>query len=291
VSRARLAGVVLLLAAAAACPFPTAARAEAVSAAELRSLARQAPDDPAALARLRRIDSVEGRRADVAGALRGARGAALEARLRALAGSVPERPAGAPGDPARDARAVLAQRRFHASQLPGPFRGLINRISRALPSVNLPPRWLDDLIPGGSRVVWSVLAAIFAGIAWFVARRILARRVRAFTEAQDATRPARDDPKALDRRAAAAEAAGDLETALRLRFRAGLLRLDARGAIDFRPSISTHEVRRALRSEDFDALAATFDDVVYGGRPAQEPDVVDARDRWPAVVSSFRYGA
>ena len=91
-----------------------------------------------------------------------------------------------------------------------------------------------------------------------------------------------DDPKALDRRAAEAEAAGDLEAALRLRFRAGLLRLDARGAISFRPSISTHEVRRALRSEDFDALAATFDDVVYGGRPPQDEDVERrARERWP----------
>ena len=77
-----------------------------------------------------------------------------------------------------------------------------------------------------------------------------------------------EDPRALDRRADAAEAAGDLEAALRLRFRAGLLRLDARGAIEFRPSISTYEVRRTLHSDDFDALAATFDDVVYGGRAA-----------------------
>ncbi len=94
----------------------------------------------------------------------------------------------------------------------------------------------------------------------------------------------RDDPKALDRQAAAAEAAGDLEAALRLRFRAGLLRLDARGAIVFRPSISTHEVRRALRSDAFDALAATFDDVVYGGRPPSDADVAAARDRWPAII-------
>ena len=65
--------------------------------------------------------------------------------------------------------------------------------------------------------------------------------------------PAELDPKTLERQADAAEASGDLEAALRLRFRAGLLRLDRRGAIEFRPSISTHEVRRAVRSEDFDA--------------------------------------
>ena len=66
------------------------------------------------------------------------------------------------------------------------------------------------------------------------------------------------------------------------------MRLDARGAITFRPSISTHEVRRALRSEDFDALAATFDDVIYGGRAARTDDVAAARERWPAVVRPKR---
>ena len=64
----------------------------------------------------------------------------------------------------------------------------------------------------------------------------------------------------------------------------GLLRLDRRGAIEFRPSISTHEVRRAVRSEDFDRLASTFDDVVYGGREPLADDVQEARERWPAVV-------
>ena len=78
----------------------------------------------------------------------------------------------------------------------------------------------------------------------------------------------REDPARWSARPTRPRPRGDLEAALRLRFRAGLLRLDARGAIEFRPSISTHEVRRALRSEDFDALAATFDDVVYGGRAA-----------------------
>ena len=113
----------------------------------------------------------------------------------------------------------------------------------------------------------------------FLTRRVArVRRARA-----GARRGARgEDPRALDRRADAAEAAGDLEAALRLRFRAGLLRLDARGAIEFRPSISTYEVRRALHSDDFDALAATFDDVVYGGRPAAPSDLAAARERWPA---------
>ena len=125
-----------------------------------------------------------------------------------------------------------------------------------------------------------------------VARRAAlphAPRPRLARREQQALAAARDeDPRALERRADAAEAAGDLEAALRLRFRAGLLRLDARGAIEFRPSISTYEVRRALRSDDFDALAATFDDVVYGGRPPATDDLAAARERWPRVVRSIQ---
>ena len=41
---------------------------------------------------------------------------------------------------------------------------------------------------------------------------------------------------------------------------------------------------RKLRSEDFDALALTFDDVVYGGRAAEDADVEEARSRWREVV-------
>ena len=40
-----------------------------------------------------------------------------------------------------------------------------------------------------------------------------------------------------------------------------------------------------LRSEDFDALAHTFDDVVYGGRAAEDADVEEARSRWRQVVA------
>jgi hypothetical protein len=172
--------------------------------------------------------------------------------------------------------------------VPGPLRGLIEWLDDRLDDLSVPLDWLDDVLPGGRSVVWTVLGGVLAGIVWWVARRVLTRRVRAAKEAAGSAAAPVDDPRALERQADAAEAAGDLETALRLRFRAGLLRLDARGAIEFRPSISTFEVRRALRSEDFDALASTFDDVVYGGRPPQGADVAAARERWPAVVSAAR---
>jgi hypothetical protein len=285
VSRARFAGVVLLLAAAASCLAPAAAHATAVSAAELRTLAREATDDRAALAELRQVDAVDGRRVDVRGALRGARGAALDARLEALAAPYTE--VRSAGDPRAEARDVLAENRFHQTQVPGPFKGILEWIGDRIPSFDVPLGWLDDLLPGGRSVVWIFLAAVFGGLGWAVSRRLLTTRIRASTQAEQALAAARDeDPRALERRADAAEAAGDLEAALRLRFRAGLLRLDERGAIEFRPSISTIEVRRKLHSEDFDALAATFDDVVYGGRPPATDDLAAARERWPNVIKA-----
>jgi hypothetical protein len=283
VSRARFAGVVLLLTAAASCLAPAAAHATAVSAAEFRTLAGEAADDRGALEELRQVDSVDGKRVDVRGALRGARGEALDARLQALAALYTELRSA--GDPRAQARDVLAESRFHQAKIPGPFTGILEWIGDRLPSFDVPLDWLDDLLPGGRSVVWIFLAAVCGGLGWAISRRLLTSRVRASTQAEQALAAARDeDPRGLDRRADAAEAAGDLEAALRLRFRAGLLRLDERGTIEFRPSISTYEVRRALHSEDFDTLASTFDDVVYGGRPPEDEDLAAARERWPTII-------
>ena len=84
-----------------------------------------------------------------------------------------------------------------------------------------------------------------------------------------------EDPDALERAADEAERDGDLDRAVRLRFRAGLLRLGDRGAIRYRPSVTTGEVRRTLDSRRFDDLAGTFEAVTYGGRAADRPDVDD----------------
>ena len=119
-------------------------------------------------------------------------------------------------------------------------------------------------------------------ILWAVRR---ADRVRARTAAgveADAAKP--EDPAELELAAAVAEQAGDFERAVRLRFRAGLLRLGRRGAIEYRPSVTTAEVRRELESERFERLAGTFEHVAYGGRPATPPDADEARANWPHVL-------
>jgi hypothetical protein len=92
------------------------------------------------------------------------------------------------------------------------------------------------------------------------------------------------DPAELERRADAAERAGDTEAALRLRFEAGLVRLDRAGAIVLRDSTTSGAVLRTLGPSSFDELASRHDDVVYGGRPAGSDDLESARALWPRVL-------
>lgn len=281
-SRARAAGVALLVA---ACLVPGTAHATEVSAEQFHTLAREAVDSRAALDDLKAVTSVDQQPADIAGALEGAEGAALDQRLQRLQTWIGEEAPSAVDDPQAQAGEILQQSRFHGEDVPGPFRGLIDRLKDFAPDVL---DKLDDLIPGGRSVVWIVLGTLLFAVGFIVARLFLTRRIALSEAHAQALTPEAEDPKALDRRAADAELAGDLEAALRLRFRAGLLRLDRRGTIEFRPSISTHEVRRALRSDDFNGLATTFDDVVYGGREPVTEDVAQARERWPDVVSAAR---
>lgn len=275
--RARIAGVVVLLA---ACLAPGIAHATEVSRSEYRALVAEADEDG-----LKRVTSVDGQPVDLAAALAGAGVEEIDGRLDALQSLEPERTP-ALENPTAEARDILQEERFHGGDAPGPFRGFVDWLRTLVPTDLI--EWIDDHLPGGRAVVWIVLGTLLFLVGYLLARFFLTRRIAVFEAAAQAHAPASDDPKALERRAAEAEAAGDLEAALRLRFRAGLLRLDRRGAIAFRPSISTHEVRRALRSGDFDALSATFDDVVYGGREPHGEDVAQARERWPDVVAHAR---
>ena len=166
----------------------------------------------------------------------------------------------------------------------GPFRGLLDRIGSWLaPLGDLVPR-LDRSLPGGRAVVWTLLAAAVLGLGWLLAGRTIRRRAALAAAAGRGGPGRRESPGELERRAEEAERRGEHEVALRLRFRAGLLRLDARGSIDYRPSLQTYEVATALRSDAFDRLAAGFGEVVYGERPASADDVEAARRDWDAVL-------
>jgi hypothetical protein len=188
-----------------------------------------------------------------------------------------------PGAARREAQHILSDRRFRPGPTPRPLRGPLKWLGDRLDSVFSP---LGRLIANTPIVVWvAVLIVIVGVVVWLIVRA--QRRKVALAPAGRARRitPEGDeDPDELERSADAAERDGDLDRAVRLRFRAGLLRLGHRGAIRYRPSVTTGEVRRALSSQRFDDLAGTFESVTYGGRSADPPDVAEARREWPRVL-------
>jgi heme exporter protein D len=184
----------------------------------------------------------------------------------------------------REAQHILSGGRFKSSSTPRPLRGPLKWLADRLDTVFGPIGRFLARIP--TFVWWIVAAALVAFVVWMIVRVRQRRIARAPEDAKRRapTRDTREDPDALEREADEAERGGDLERAVRLRFRAGLLRLGDRGAIRYRPSVTTGEVRRTLRSARFEGLAGTFEEVTYGGRAADPPDVTAARREWPRVL-------
>jgi hypothetical protein len=268
------------------------ASAQSVSGTELTALAERAATDEDARAELLAVERVDGRPVAVRETLEGARGGQLERRARLIAGSVAaEEATTTPADDRREAQAVLAERRFHGSELPRPLAGPLEWIGdRIQPAID----WINDrgqAVPGGSLVLWTLLAAgVLLGAA-LVTSTTIRRRALALDRARAAALPAAEDPRALEREAERAERDNDWERAVRLRFRAGLLRLDRRKVIVYRPSMTTGEVARAVDSPAFREVGDRFDAIAYGGRPAQRDDAEHARRGWAEVLHDERRGA
>lgn len=140
---------------------------------------------------------------------------------------------------------------------------------------------------GGPTVFWLLVAVAVVSTAIVVAARLGGRRtVRAESmRARERPRP-RVDPAALERAADDAEAQGDFAGAVRLRFRAGVLRLASAGVIEAASSLTSGQIRRSVTAPEFAELAAGFDRIVYGRRPATEADASAARERWQRVLSA-----
>jgi hypothetical protein len=195
-------------------------------------------------------------------------------------------------DEARDqAREILTQRRYRPARVPRPFEGALEWLGdRLRPVAELVDRLLGTI--GGRLVLAAGLVALVAVIATAIARRRSRGDVgRGVGPSRVGVGEESIDPARLERDADTAEQRGELDRALRLRFRAGLLRLDAAGVVRFRPSLTTGQVARRLRQPAFDDLAVVFDEVAYGGRRASAGDLRAARAGWPRVLATVRTSA
>ncbi|MDX6561575.1 MAG: hypothetical protein QOD65_1389 [Gaiellales bacterium] len=270
----RLAVGLLTAFASLAAALPVAA--ESVDRATYQRLLAAAPADRAALAGLRAVTAVDGRPVDLRRALDGSP-ARVRARLAALRATSRER---APDAAAarRSAAAILAGPDYR------PRKGGV--LARAL-------SWLGDLlsIPAGASGVVGliVLGGAVAAVAGLIAlvagtARRSRRRERSLSTAAGVLGVGSARPEELDRQAAAAEAAGRFEEAMRLQLAAALTRLDEAGAIRVRRDTTVGQVARSLRSPHFDAAAVRFAGVVYGRRPPTVDDAADLRERLAATV-------
>jgi hypothetical protein len=198
----------------------------------------------------------------------------------------------------RQANDILSRPPFHVGRS-RPFRPLAG----ALHTVG---HWLDDAFgPIGRWILHHVLrptasgvhvafgnwwpyvvGALAVGAGTLVASLLVRRRARVARDAPQRARPtqAQEDPEQLERLALEAERRAELARAVRLRFRAGLVRLERQGYIDHRDIRTTQQLKRAVPSATFGALATDIEEIVYGGRAATMDEVVAARQGWPRVT-------
>ncbi len=202
------------------------------------------------------------------------------------------------------ARGILAKPPYRTtpSHTPRPLAGVLHALGRALnAALGGPARWLYHHVLlrighgftsafGGWWIVVVGLIAVGLGVAVGVLLINRRARISARDVASGSIHPAIEDPDELDRRAASAESSGDDETAVRLRFRAGLLRLQRKGVIVNQDAQTGRQLSERLHSPTFDALAGRHEMIVYARDPATPVDAVTARTDWPRVLVEARSG-
>jgi hypothetical protein len=188
------------------------------------------------------------------------------------------------------------------SHTPRPLAGVIHAIGQAADwALGRPLRWIFHhllvRIGHGFKFAfggfWPVVLGILAlGVGVLVAVLLIRRRGRISAEqgTDQSVGGTGEDAGVLERRAEEAEGRGDHETAVRLRFRAGLLRLKTRGVISEYTSQTRHQLSARLDSPTFDVLARRHEMIVYGREPATSSDATTARDSWPRVLAEVRNG-
>jgi hypothetical protein len=184
------------------------------------------------------------------------------------------------------AHEILDQSRYKGAGLPRPLEKPIGWLADRLEPLIDRVNDLGGSVPGGPPVVWTLLAILVLLLASMITSTSIRRRAIAIERERAAAVPAADNPQALEHEASKAERDGQWERAVRLRFRAGLLRLDRRKVLVYRPSLTTGEVARTLKEPAFDEVGARFDEIAYGGRPAEREDAELSERGWKDVLEA-----
>ena len=263
--RGRAAWAALLLTSVLSAALAAPALAEDISRERFYPLVEEAADgDPAALSVLAGVSSVEGEPFDLAAITAGATDAERSARLDELLKdrSVPDADEAAlpPGIP------------------PSPESGDEEGSGGG---------GLDLSLPSGVEFVGLALLAVLAALA---ARMIGRHQVETARDSSSLMAPPDEGPgrESLELEAERAEREGDFARALTLRFRAGLLLLDAEGAVALRPSLTPQAAAREAGSPSLARLARRYQHIVYAGDPASADDVASARTLWPQALQEAR---
>jgi hypothetical protein len=194
----------------------------------------------------------------------------------------------------RQAVHILSQPPFvnKPSRIPDPLAGVLHAIGRAFDdTVGKPLGWLGRHLSVAAhdvfgRFTWLALILLALGIGVLAATLLIRRRTRIGKRDTTAVLAALtgEDAGMLEAEADAAEQRGDLEEAVRLRFRAGLARLESAGVIASRLVTTTEQVRRTVHNPTFDGLAIRHEAIAYAGQTASLTDAGSAREGWPRVI-------
>jgi hypothetical protein len=179
--------------------------------------------------------------------------------------------------------------------LPRPFAGILHVIGTWLDKVFTPlERWVHNLfhylsmslgIPGS--YIWITLGvvviAVATGVTAIYVRRSARLGVEALSPHASASTEVGNNPEKLERLALQAENVGDYSTAVRLRFRAGLTRLEQLGLVRQQAVRTSSNIAAAIHSPTFSRLAWMFDNIAYGGMLASAKDAREASSDWMLV--------
>jgi hypothetical protein len=186
---------------------------------------------------------------------------------------------------------ILSQRRFRGVSLPHPLTGFLNTIGHWFSPIG---RWLAPIgclvsriaaaVSGNGALGWSLFGVVLL-LVLAVAVRIAGQRAARAGRADGALGASDvEDWRSLEAQALAAHAAGDDDRAFRLRFRAGLVRLEATGMLQRSRTMTARQLSMTLGSADFDALAARHEEVAFAAAHASSAELDSAAHTWESLA-------